>query len=675
MSRFRRRSVLFGAALVLGCCVFASAQQGNPPATGAAAPTTPASGVQAQGTAVADPFAAFRQPPATKKPEAAPARQPYGAQPADYRQSPPVNTLRGQNAGSIRLTAVGAEPATDATPPGQLPPAAASEAMQMPTATKPASQPYAAQPNTATPYVDDRYSGSRFQPTSTTIETTAPGTTPTQPFAQGQTLGADAGGNASTNFAAPAATGGTGVGKPGDRDMEGPQSPSLTLEKVAPPEVQVGKQATFELHVRNIGTVPAHDVLVEDDVPTGAQFVSSTPKASRGERGRLGWNVGTLKPGDEVVIRVELVPTGEGEIGSVATVTFAAAVTSRTRVTRPELALEVVAPKDVLIGEDLVMRIRVSNTGTGVATGVVLSNLLPVGLSHPAGGELEYEVGDLPPGEMRELDLELKASKAGAAVNRLVARGDGQLQVEKQTQLAVLAPGLDVALDGPRKRYLDRQATYTVSVMNPGTAAAHEVELVTYLPQGLDFVEANNSGQYDAATRTVRWLLDELPPQERGSVTLTTLPVEAGEQPLKITSSARQGLAVEKRETLLVEGVAAILFEVVDVADPIEVGGETSYEIRVVNQGSKAATNVQIVAVLPNELKATGADGPTRYELTTGQVRFHELAQLAPKAETAYRIRVQGAVAGDARIRVQLTTDDIRAPITKEESTRIYSDQ
>jgi len=39
--------------------------------------------------------------------------------------------------------------------------------------------------------------------------------------------------------------------------------------------------------------------------------------------------------------------------------------------------------------------------------------------------------------------------------------------------------------------------------------------------------------------------------------------------------------------------------------EAIEIGGETTYQIHVVNQGSKAASNVQIVADFPAELKAT----------------------------------------------------------------------
>ena len=50
-----------------------------------------------------------------------------------------------------------------------------------------------------------------------------------------------------------------GTGKPGQAQLEGAQSPSVTIEKFAPAEVQVGKPATFEILVRNVGQVRATD--------------------------------------------------------------------------------------------------------------------------------------------------------------------------------------------------------------------------------------------------------------------------------------------------------------------------------------------------------------------------------------------------------------------------------
>lgn len=467
----------------------------------------------------------------------------------------------------------------------------------------------------------------------------------------------------------------SGAGKPGNKQLDGTQAPSLTVEKIYPAEVQVNKPAKMEIRVRNVGAVTAHQVEIHDEIPQGAQLLSTTPRAARGTRGELVWSIGTLAAGQDVTVHCELLPTAEGELGSVARVQFAAEASGRTIATRPDLAIAVEAPGDVMIGEDVTLKIRISNPGTGVATGVVLAEHVPTNAEHAAGAELEYDIGQLQPKETRELVLVLHAAKPGEAVNLLTAQGDGQLQAEQRTPLSVVAPALDVKLEGPRRRFLDRQAVYTVWVSNPGSASAHDVALAATLPPGFKFVDANNAGRFDPATRRVQWLLEELPPNQKGSVQLTAVPIEPGEQVIKIESTAERGLNVAKQEQVLVEGVAAIMFEVADLADPVELGGETTYEVKVVNQGSKAASNVRLTALLPPELKVIAAEGPTRYAVDGQQVRFEELPRLAPKASTVYRLRVKCESAGDMRMRVQLTTDDIHTPITKEESTRVYADQ
>ena len=40
------------------------------------------------------------------------------------------------------------------------------------------------------------------------------------------------------------------------------------------------------------------------------------------------------------------------------------------------------------------------------------------------------------------------------------------------------------------------------------------------------------------------------------------------------------------------------------------------------------------------------------------------------QGKTVYRVKVRGATAGDIRFRVQLTCDQVRTPVVKEESTR-----
>ena len=478
-----------------------------------------------------------------------------------------------------------------------------------------------------------------------------------------------------TSRPAQLATDGEGTGQPGAKHLEGVQSPQLSIQKLAPREIQVGKPTGFRVTVRNTGQVPAYDVEVCDVVPKGTRLLGTAPQATSDAHGKLTWRLGTIPPGEERQAEMQLMPTAEGEIGSVATVYFRADATARAIATRPQLVVETNGPGHVLIGQQAVLTIVVSNPGTGVATGVVLKERIPAGLQHPAGTELEYDVGDLKPGETRKLELSLLANRAGPVTNLLSAQGDGSLSAEHQFDLEVIAPQLDVELDGPRRRYLERQATYQLSVTNPGTASAKQVELAAHLPAGLQFVSANNAGYYEESTRTVRWRLEELPANETGSVELVTMPVEAGRQAIQLRGTAQNGLNVEKEQPVVIEGIAAILFQVADQDDPVELGGQTTYAVRVVNQGSKAASKVRLAVIFPPELQPIAAEGPTRHSIDGDRIIFEGMALLAPKAETTYRVRAKSLRPGDLRVRFQLLTDDMQTPVTKEESTRVYADE
>ena len=466
-----------------------------------------------------------------------------------------------------------------------------------------------------------------------------------------------------------------GTGKPGNKQLEGPQTPQLTIQKFAPAEIQVGRPSRFRVSVVNSGQIAAHGVKVFDEVPRGTRLVDTTPKASFGANGELFWQLGTIQPGEEVSVEVQLMPTEEGEIGSVATVSFNADASARTTATKPELAIRTSVPGEVLIGEDVTLAITVSNPGSGVATGVTLVEHIPPGLHHPEGDELRYEIGDLKPGESRQLELTLDAKRPGLMKNRLIASGDANLVIEDEIDVVVVAPQLRVGLTGPKRRYLERAATYTLSVFNEGTAPAKNVELAAHLPPGLEYVDAPNAARYEEATRTVYWHLEELEIQDGGSVELITMPVEAGQQILRFSGSEKTGTAVEGQQPVVIEGMADVSFQIVDTDDPIEKGGQTLYEIRVLNQGSKAATNVQITVTVPPEMRATAAEGPARHVSQGNQIIFEALPRLAAKADTTYRIRVQGLQPGDLRLRVQLLTDEIRTPIVKEEGTKVYSDE
>src|SRR5439155_25576060 len=112
---------------------------------------------------------------------------------------------------------------------------------------------------------------------------------------------------------------------------------------------------------------------------------------------RLSWTVGTLEPGAEKQVSIRVKPGEEGEIRSRATVTFAASVDAKTRVTRPRLAVNVSGPEVCKAGEPATFKIKVTNGGTGPATKWTLQVRLAPGLLHAQGTEIEAVLENLPP--------------------------------------------------------------------------------------------------------------------------------------------------------------------------------------------------------------------------------------------------------------------------------------
>ncbi|MDB4862040.1 hypothetical protein OAI33_02000 [Pirellulaceae bacterium] len=462
--------------------------------------------------------------------------------------------------------------------------------------------------------------------------------------------------------------------QPGSLQLEGQQTPTLTVEKVAPAEVQVNRSAVFTTKIKNTGNVSAHGIRVTDFVPKGARLESAHPEFVQATDGSIQWTLGTLEPGDEATVSMKVVPLAEGEIGSVARVSFEALASVRTVSTRPQLNINQSLPEKVLIGESFLVNVTVSNPGSGDATGVVLEADIPAELAHVAGNELEYPIGTLRPGQQKQVALRLTAKIAGVVFNTLTVRGNGQMEDRSLQQIEVVAPDVQVGLRGPKIRYLDREAIYAVDVANPGTASAKNVNLVAFLSKGLKFVSTDHFGEYDAREHAVFWKLEELPPNVRDSVKLTAVAVEPGEQKIVLEGTADLGLKDSFNHIVRVESVPELEFSVRDTADPIEVGTDTTYEIKVVNRGTRTATGVQIFTAFPESLRAIQGGGPSDLRIEGQNALFAPLDRLPPNQEAVFRVKAKALGAGDQIIRVQMISDDVNIPVTKEESTRIYTD-
>ncbi|KLU01529.1 60 kDa outer membrane protein [Rhodopirellula islandica] len=547
-----------------------------------------------------------------------------------------------------------------------------------------ADQPYAGsnQPGTSDQFGSaDQFGSSNASAYGANTNNTAPGYNNPSPAAS--TRFASQRELPGAGYAAPGANNGyggnqsiaaqpTAFSMPGERRLEGMQTPSIVIHKEAPPEVKVGQPATFKLNVQNVGTAEALGVRVHDTIPAGMRFndASGNP-VMQGDA--LTWELGSLPAGEQRIITMNLTPVEEGELGSIARVTFEAAASVRTRSTRPELKVTQHAPAKVLIGQQLEIELEVSNVGSGAATNVVLREDVPEGMDHPGGRELDSFLSTLRPGEVRREVLRMRAVEPGLIRNTVHLVSDDAEPTSHTVEVEVVAPEIDIRLTGPGLRFLERQATYEVELINRGTAPATNVEIIARLDRGFTFVSTENAGYYDPNRHAVLWSVASLPPGKPAKVPLTLLPVEEGEQAIQLEATADLNSRATSESTVRVESQSELSFSISDLADPIEQGAETTYEIRLQNSGSRNDSNVQVRLMVPPGMEVLGSDAEVRPDGQGGMV-FAPEQEMPAGSERTYRIRVRGVTADTHLVKAIVTSDQSPKPVTKEESTMVYAD-
>lgn len=463
---------------------------------------------------------------------------------------------------------------------------------------------------------------------------------------------------------------------PGSRQFEGSQNPSLEIHKRAPAEVQVGVPTSFTAVVRNVGNATAFDVQVTDAIPKGARLVRTFPESQRVANDGLAWNLGELAAGQEATISMEIVPETEGELGSVASVKFAAQASVRTISTQPRLTVKQTAVAEMLGGDSATILIDVMNTGTGVARDVRLEEDVPKVFRHVSGANaLQHDVGDLAPGESLRFEIELMALEAGKVSNVVRATSANSAMAESSYPIEVKAPKLQLQIVGPKLRHLERPAPYEAVIENSGTAVAKDLYITARLPRGMNFISASNEGTYLPDQHSVVWNLMELAAGTKAKTEIVLLPVEEGRFAIAMTTDAEGVRAAPAEREVLVEGQSELTFEIDDDNDPIEVAGLTTYSIRINNIGTRPDTEVRLAVEAPEGATIEQVSSPMKYQINGRQVIFAPIPSLASKQQVIVKVAVKHAREGTQVLRASLQSQLRAVPVIKDESTQVYRDQ
>ncbi len=338
---------------------------------------------------------------------------------------------------------------------------------------------------------------------------------------------------------------------------------------------------------------------------------------------------------------------------------------------QPTLSLVKIVAATSTLCEPIPVTITVRNTCTRPLTQVRVADSLPPELRTVDNqATLILEAGDLQPGAGKEFNFTLTASAAGKFVSRAQATSTEGAKAEAVATTLVRAPVLALECAAPAEVRIGRPVEVCLTVKNTGDATEPKVTLTLPVPAGATLSKLTEGGV--SSEGKVIWEISSLLPEaSRRFCAVFVVP-----QPSSLTLAATvQGVcapAAVSHCLTRIAGVPAVLIEVIDLEDPVEVGNQTTYEIRILNQGSELGTNLRLVCTLPDSQEFVSGGGATPVQARDRTVLMAPLATLASKAEATWRVTVKALKAEDARFKVEFTSDQFTRPIDEYEATTQY---
>lgn len=317
------------------------------------------------------------------------------------------------------------------------------------------------------------------------------------------------------------------------------------------------------------------------------------------------------------------------------------------------------------------MEATVRNTGGTPLSQVRLVEALPEGLTLIDDQRtLTIEVGDLPARSGRIYRAFLKANAGGTFHHLAKVTSAEGLSTEATAITVVKAPELALSCTAPSEIHPTRPAKVCLTLTNRGQAADPGAVVSLLVPNGAMFQSATEGGEL--VGDLVVW--KNLPLSPEASVSFCAVFTTSQLGALNFSAAAVGTCApqVASQCDTRVTGIAAILLEVIDVEDPVAVGSEEVYEIRVTNQGSSPGTQVSVVCDLEETQSFVSATGTTPVKAEGATVTMQTLPVLDPKAVATWRVTVKAAQAGDVRFHVRLTSDQLTQPVRETEATRQF---
>jgi len=408
-------------------------------------------------------------------------------------------------------------------------------------------------------------------------------------------------------------------------------TPVLTISKTDSPDpVQSGGNITYTINYANTGNASASAVVLTDTIPVNTTFVSATGGGAE-SAGVVTWNVGTLAAGAsgsaQLVVRVTsplangtIITNGTHGIDSAETSPVSGAAVTTTVSSVPVLTVSKTdAPDPVDAGANITYTINYANTGSADATGVVLSDTVPVNTTFVSatnggtatGGVVTWAIGSLAAGASGSVQLVVRANSP-LANGTVITNGTYSIDSTQTnivtgaavTTTVTAAPVLAVsATDAPDPVNPGSNITYTISYSNSGNANATGTVLTDTLPANTSYVSSTITPTVSGGVAS--WSLGTLNAGASGSLQLVVRVNSPLADGTIITNgtysidSTQTSPAAGAAVTTTVVSTPALGLTRTDSPDPVQAGANLTYTLSYTNTGTAAATGVILTDTVP----------------------------------------------------------------------------
>ncbi|WP_111706920.1 T9SS type B sorting domain-containing protein [Lutibacter citreus] len=399
-----------------------------------------------------------------------------------------------------------------------------------------------------------------------------------------------------------------------------------------------GDTITYTITVVNKGPSAATGVYLIDNLPTGLEYVSHTATGGSVNTyadiaGDMTWVIGLIDIGGSANLTINALVNAEGISNPITNIVTAAAGDQLDPTTaEDDLEEDIVVTASDLVtvksvnkptpneGDTIIYTIEVTNNGPSNATGVSLTDLLPVGVtyvSNDQGGAYNsgsgiWTIGTISNSGKATLNITATVDEdtSGTSITNTTTAATGD-QTDSTTDGDVLEAiiGVENYTDIVLTKIVDNSTpnvgdtvTYTVTVRNNGPSKVTNLVVTDALPTGLTYAIVSPS---DGTWTAPNWYVDNLDSGEEETIVIeAVVGMDQGGQTLtNIVSNSQDQVDSElteddDRETIVVTSSDLVTVKTVSNSIPNE-GDTIIYTIEVTNNGPSNATGVSLTDLLP----------------------------------------------------------------------------